>query len=180
MGLVKKSFALARADTEWLRVLQAEDEIDLPWQTAFALVPQDALVMVVDSLETWAKRSDEERGELLRALRVHGCRFKLVVAAAKADGSVAGAGLLERAWDASIFVEKKLIRTGKCRWAPESTWQRHRDRAGVRLCVRRVEEEDDEGVEVVQPAAEREVPQVGRLGGLARRLATRRRRLRHQ
>jgi hypothetical protein len=118
---------------------------DLPWERAFELVPQDALMMAVDSLETWAPRSDQARGKLLRALRRHGCRFKFVIAAAKADGSLAGDGLLERAWDASIFVQKKVIRTGKCRWSEESTWERYRDRrGGARLNVRRVIEDDED------------------------------------
>ena len=191
MGLVLRSFALARSEPHNLRVPQAEEGADLPWQRAFELVPQDALVMVVDSLETWAPRSDQARGELLRALRMHGCRFKFVIAAAKADGSVAGAGLLERAWDASIFVEKKAIRTGKCRWSGESTWERYRDRpGGVRLCVRRVvdDEDDDEDRDDLRPAvvggepvSEREAGAPGgRLGGLARRLATRLRRVRRR
>ena len=186
MGLVLRSFALARSHPHNLRVPRAEDDADLPWERAFALVPQDALVMVVDSLETWAPRSDKARGELLRALRKHGCRFKFVVAAAKADGTLAGDGLLERAWDASIFVQKKLIRTGKCRWSGESTWERFRDRpGGVRLNVRRVV--DDEDDDDVTPAmlddqrAEHDTQDrrpVGRLGGLARRLASQLRRAR--
>ena len=146
--------------------------------------------MVVDSLETWAPRSDKARGELLRALRKHGCRFKFVVAAAKADGTLAGDGLLERAWDASIFVQKKAIRTGKCRWSDESTWERYRDRrGGARLSVRRVVDEDDDDDEsgpVVldrepEPAGEPDVgPPVGRLGSFARRLAARAQRARRQ
>jgi hypothetical protein len=152
-------------------------------------VPQDALVMVVDSLETWAPRSDKARGELLRALRKHGCRFKFVIAAAKADGTLAGDGLLERAWDASLFVQKKIIRTGKCRWSGESTWERYRDSpGGVRLSVRRVvedEDDDDRRPEVLggEVGAEREPEArraVGHLGGLARRLATRLRRARRR
>jgi hypothetical protein len=186
MGLVRRSFALAGSEPHHLRVPQAEDGADLPWETAFQVVPQDALVMVVDSLETWAPRSDQARGQLLRALRKHGCRYKLVIAAAKADGTLAGDGLLERAWDASIFVQKKVIRVGKCRWSGESTWERHRDRpGGVRLQVRRIVEEDDEDEDddnlrpaVVgrEPESGREpeaAPPVRRLGGLARRLATR-------
>jgi energy-coupling factor transporter ATP-binding protein EcfA2 len=187
MGLVLRSFALARSEPHNLRVPQAEDGADLPWQRAFEIVPQDALVMVVDSLETWAPRSDQARGELLRALRMHGCRFKFVIAAAKADGSVAGAGLLERAWDASIFVEKRAIRTGKCRWSGESTWERYRDRpGGVRLCVRRVVDDEDEDDDQIRPTVLGAEPErhreagtsVGRLGGFARRLATRVRRVR--
>jgi energy-coupling factor transporter ATP-binding protein EcfA2 len=193
MGLVLRSFALARSEPHNLWVPRAEDGADLTWQRAFELVPQDALVMVVDSLETWAPRSDQARGELLRALRMHGCRFKFVIAAAKADGSVAGAGLLERAWDASIFVEKRAIRTGKCRWSGESTWERYRERpGGVRLCVRRVDDDDEDEDEdddlrpavvasELEPEREHEPgPPAGRLGGFARRLATRLRRVRRR
>ena len=74
------------------------------------------------------------------------------MAAAKADGTLAGDGLLKRAWDASIFVQKKIIRTGKCRWSDESTWERYRDRpGGARLNVRRIvdEDEDDDGPAVL-------------------------------
>ena len=86
-------------------------------------MPEDG-VLVVDSLEAWAPRGDKQALELLRVLRAHQCRVKLVVAASNASGGVAGDGELERACDATVFVDQTQIRVGKCRWAIGTTWIR--------------------------------------------------------
>jgi hypothetical protein len=88
------------------------------------MVPADGLI-VVDSLEAWAPRGDKQALGLLRVLRAHPARVKLVVAATNAAGRVAGAGELERAGDATVFVERTRICVGKCRWTVGATWARH-------------------------------------------------------
>jgi hypothetical protein len=181
MDLIRQSFHFAAAADRYLRVPRApEGQPPFTWQQALAAVPSSALVMVVDSLETWAPKSDQARGELVRALRTHPCRFKLLIAAADKDDNVTGAGLLERAWDASVFVHKRAIHVGKTRWVGESVWKRYRvGTVGVRLLVRPVEEPDDEdededadgeGEEHAAAAAPEPVP-------LLRRQIVRRRRL---
>src|SRR5271166_903391 len=90
---------------------------------ACARVPEDG-VLVVDSLEAWAPRGDKQALELLRVLRAHPARVKLVVAATNAAGGVAGDGELERAGDATVFVDRTQIRVRKCRWTIGTTWAR--------------------------------------------------------
>jgi hypothetical protein len=91
--------------------------------SAFAVVPSDG-VLVLDSLEAWAPRGDKQALEVLRMLRIHPARVKIVVAATNAGGSVAGDGELERAGDATVFVERTQIRVGKCRWTIGAAWAR--------------------------------------------------------
>jgi hypothetical protein len=111
-------------------------------------VPKDG-VLVLDSLEAWAPRGDKQALDVLRQLRGHPARVKLVVAATNARGSVAGAGEIERAGDATVFVERNQIRVGKCRWAVGTTWTRH---GASGLDVRRAGEGDDEVSPPTQPS----------------------------
>jgi hypothetical protein len=104
--------------------LHEEDEDGMPdFRRACARVPEHG-VLVVGSLEAWAPRGDKQALELLRVLRAHPARVKLVVAATNAAGGVAGAGELERAGDATVFVDRVQIRVGKCRWTIGTTWAR--------------------------------------------------------
>ena len=109
------------------------------FERACAWVPADG-VLVADSLEAWAPRSDKQALQLLRLLRTHPARVKLVVAASNAAGGVAGDAELERAGDATAFVERTQIRVGKCRWKLGSTWVRCGP-GGLR--VERVDDVDD-------------------------------------
>src|SRR6185312_8366765 len=92
--------------------IHEEDEDGMPdFERACAWVPADG-VLVADSLESWAPRSDKQALQLLRLPRTHPARVKLVVAASNAAGGVAGDAELERAGDATVFVERTQIRVG--------------------------------------------------------------------
>ena len=88
---------------------------------ALALVPLDAAVLVLDSLETWGA-NDTLRLAVMERMKEHPARLKLVIAGTNAEGGVSGIGALERADDATVYVELKggrhTIRRGKTRWLP--------------------------------------------------------------
>jgi hypothetical protein len=126
--LIEETFYRARCPPDGLagRVFPVHEarEDGLPdFRRACARVPENG-VAVIDSLEAWAPRGDKQALELLRVLRAHPCRVKLVVAATNAAGGVAGDGELERACDATVFVERAHLRVGKCRWTIGATWAR--------------------------------------------------------
>jgi hypothetical protein len=126
--LIEETFRRARCPPEGLKgriiPIYEQHENGMPdFRRACARVPEDG-VQVVDSLEAWAPRGDKQALEMLRVLRAHPCRVKLVIAATNAAGGVAGDGELERAGDATVFVERTRIRVGKCRWTIGSTWAR--------------------------------------------------------
>jgi hypothetical protein len=126
--LIEETFYRARCPPDGLagRIFPVHEEREdgLPdFRRACARVPENG-VAVIDSLEAWAPRGDKQALELLRVLRAHPCRVKLVVAATNAAGGVAGDGELERACDATVFVERTHLRVGKCRWTIGATWAR--------------------------------------------------------
>jgi hypothetical protein len=88
---------------------------------ALELVPPDEAVIVVDSLETWGA-NDTIRLAVMDRVKEHPARLKLVIAGTNAEGGVSGVGALERADDATVYVElkdgKHTIRLGKRRWPP--------------------------------------------------------------
>ncbi len=142
--LIEEAFVRARCPPQGLEggviPIHEEDEDGMPdFERACAWVPADG-VLVADSLEAWAPRSDKQALQLLRLLRTHPARVKLVVAASNAAGGVAGDAELERAGDATVFVERTQIRVGKCRWKLGSTWVRCGP-GGLR--VERVDDVDD-------------------------------------
>ncbi len=148
--LIGEAFVRAQCPPEGLEggiiPIHEEDEDGMPdFNRACARVPQHG-VLVVDSLEAWAPRGDKQALELLRVLRAHPARVKLVVAATNAGGGVAGDGEIERAGDATVFVDRMQIRVGKCRWTIGATWAR---RGPGGLDVERI---DDTGTTANLPA----------------------------
>ncbi len=144
--LIQEAFVRARCPPEQLagRIFPVHEagENGLPdFRRACSRVPGDG-VMVVDSLESWAPRGDKQALEWLRLLRAHPSRVKLVIAATNASGGVAGDGELERACDATVFVERDQLRVGKCRWAIGATWRRLGPGG---LMVARAEEQEPAG-----------------------------------
>jgi hypothetical protein len=126
--LIEEAFVRARCLPGQLEggivLVHEEDEDGMPdFRRACAKVPANE-VLVVDSLEAWAPRGDRQALELLRVLRAHPACAKFVVAATNAAGGVAGRGELERAGDATVFIERDRIRVGKCRWTIGATWAR--------------------------------------------------------
>jgi hypothetical protein len=146
--LIEETFRRARCPPEGLKgriiPVYEQHENGMPdFRRACSRVPEDA-VQVVDSLEAWAPRGDKQALEMLRVLRAHPCRVKLVIAATNASGGVAGDGELERAGDATVFVDRTQIRVGKCRWTIGTMWAR---RGPGGLQVERLDEEETVGAQ---------------------------------
>jgi energy-coupling factor transporter ATP-binding protein EcfA2 len=123
--LVRACFATLGVDTSFRRVKLVQPPTLMPreWGIAQALelVPPDAAVIVIDSLETWGA-NDTIRLALMDRVKEHPARLKLVIAGTNAEGGVSGIGALERADDATVYVEikdgKHTVRLGKRRWPP--------------------------------------------------------------
>lgn len=142
--LIEETFYRARCPPDGLagRIFPVHEEREdgrPDFRRACARVPENGVV-VIDSLEAWAPRGDKQALELLRVLRAHPCRVKLVVAATNASGGVAGDGELERACDATVIVERAHLRVGKCRWTIGATWAR---RGPGGLDVERVQDDNE-------------------------------------
>jgi hypothetical protein len=123
--LVRACFATLGVETSFRRVKLIQPPTLMPkeWGIAQALelVPPDEAVLVVDSLETWGA-NDTIRLAVMDRVKEHPARLKLVIAGTNAEGGVSGIGALERADDATVYVElkdgKHTIRLGKRRWPP--------------------------------------------------------------
>jgi len=123
--LVRSCFATLGAEDSFHRVKLVQPPKLMPddWGIldALSLVPSDVAVLVLDSLETWGS-NDTIRLAVMDRVKQHPARLKLVIAGTNAEGSVSGMGALERADDATVFVEikegKHTIRCGKRRWPP--------------------------------------------------------------
>lgn len=123
--LVRACFATLGTETSFHRVKLVQPPILMPKEwgiaQALALVPSDEDVIVIDSLETWGA-NDTLRLAVMDRVKDHPARLKLVIAGTNAEGGVSGIGALERADDATVYVEikegKHTIRLGKRRWPP--------------------------------------------------------------
>jgi hypothetical protein len=137
--LVRACFATLGTEDSFSRVKLVQPPTLMPREwgivEALALVPSDAAILILDSLETWGV-NDTIRLAVLDRVKEHPARLKIVIAGTNAEGGVAGVGALERADDATVYVEIKdglhTIRRGKCRWPPcESALERAAARASV-------------------------------------------------
>ena len=123
--LVRACFATLGVETSFRRVKLVQPPTLMPREWGIAqgleLVPPEAAVIVIDSLETWGA-NDTIRLALMDRVKEHPARLKLVIAGTNAEGGVSGIGALERADDATVYVEIKdgthSIRLGKRRWPP--------------------------------------------------------------
>jgi predicted ATP-dependent serine protease len=92
----------------------------ISWREAFAAVGPDAAVVVVDSLQRWA-RSDAEQTALLEALKAIPVTC-LVISHANKRGEASGQSANQHDCDTTVTVRKLGKRTvllcDKCRWAP--------------------------------------------------------------
>jgi len=128
-GLIKACFARTRSPTDRLRVVRPR-EIDDPrhtpitWRDALAAVPQSPrVVVVVDSLQTWAETHGEQAA-LMRALRTlrpsgaTGGPTVIVISHATKKGDAAGRNTNQHSGDANVTVDATVITVTKCRWTP--------------------------------------------------------------
>jgi energy-coupling factor transporter ATP-binding protein EcfA2 len=123
--LVRACFATLGTEEAFTRVKLVRPPTVMPkaWGIveALTLVPDDVDVLVLDSLETWGA-NDTLRLAVMERMKEHPARVKLVIAGTNAEGGVSGFGALERADDATVYVERKggkhTLRLGKRRWPP--------------------------------------------------------------
>jgi len=96
----------------------SEDRSTLPltWREAFARVPRDAVVAVVDSLQRWAPRAADQT-ELLAFVRPLPFTV-LVISHATKNGQVSGRNENQHDTDAVVVVKQTEICVTKCRWTP--------------------------------------------------------------
>ena len=121
-SLVRECFQVADvvgAFVHRVRLLPERRE-PFSFDEALRMLPEDARVLVVDSLEKWG-RNDTERLAILDKLRAHPAWLKIVISGTNKQGGVSGGGRLERANDAIIFAERTAdarytLRFTKRRW----------------------------------------------------------------
>ena len=93
---------------------------------ALAMVPRDARVLVMDSLETWGRGGYKNQLDVMLALGDHPAMLKVMIAGTNKQGSVSGLEDVARADDATIYAERTdddryLLRFDKRRWRPCDT-----------------------------------------------------------
>ncbi len=127
-SLIKLLFSTVGPQAEAIfasRVKLLDPQRTYTWESALARVPDNARIVVVDSLEHWGG-TDKERLGVLTQLRGHPAWLKIVLAGANASGKVSGMGALERRDDATIYakadgdgaVQVYRLRFTKRRWRP--------------------------------------------------------------
>jgi hypothetical protein len=95
------------------------------WEDAFTRVPDNARVLVVDSLERWGGPSWRKQLDVLLQIRAHPAWLKIVLSGTNKEGDVAGIGDLDRADDATVFARAEgeggdrqyLLSYTKKRWS---------------------------------------------------------------
>jgi predicted ATP-dependent serine protease len=119
--LVEALFARTKSSTKYVRRIgQHSDDPAKPslsWREAFAAIPPNAAVAVIDSVQAWTNDSQREQTELLQAIRTQKPTL-LVISHFTKQGRFAGSRRVRYDVDATIAVEPTAIRLEKCRWTP--------------------------------------------------------------
>lgn len=97
------------------RVVRVSKTNGAGWREAFASVPKDAAVMVVDSLQRWAPQYREQTA-LLEALK-DVAPTAIVISHFNKAGRFAGPVGNEYDVDATVIVSEKRVDVTKCRWS---------------------------------------------------------------
>ncbi|HMY17893.1 MAG TPA: hypothetical protein PKA58_16330 [Polyangium sp.] len=97
------------------RVVRVSKTNGAGWREAFASVPKDAAVMVVDSLQRWAPQYREQTA-LLEALNDI-APTAIVISHFNKAGRFAGPVGNEYDVDATVIISEKRIDVTKCRWS---------------------------------------------------------------
>lgn len=121
-ALVQALFARTKSQTHRVRRIgQHADKkpaaAPLHWREAFAAVPEDAAVAVIDSVQAWTDDNPKEQKDLLLAVRAM-TPTVLVISHFTKDKRFAGSRRVRYDVDATVVVEPKAIRLEKCRWSP--------------------------------------------------------------
>ena len=125
-ALVRTCFQTAGFEdlfTEEGRVMLLEERpLRYTWAEAIEATPPDAPLLVVDSLEAWA-RTQTDQLDLLLGLRTHPAYIKVVISGTNKRGQVSGVEALARAGDATVYAERSeagehRLRFDKRRWQP--------------------------------------------------------------
>ena len=103
-ALIRRCFQTARVEPIFeSRVRMLKTDRMWTWEDAFSRVPDNARVLVVDSLERWGGPSWRKQLDVLLQIRAHPAWLKIVLSGSNKEGDVAGIGELERADDATVF-----------------------------------------------------------------------------
>jgi hypothetical protein len=91
------------------------------YQEALAMVPPDARVLVMDSLETWGRGGYARQLEVMLAFGDHPAWLKVMITGTNNRGGVAGLGDVPRADDATVYAVRSdegqfLLHFDKRRW----------------------------------------------------------------
>lgn len=97
------------------RIVRVSKTNGAGWREAFASVPKDAAVMVVDSLQRWAPQYREQTS-LLEALNDI-APTAIVISHFNKAGRFAGPVGNEYDVDATVIVSDKRVDVTKCRWS---------------------------------------------------------------
>jgi DNA repair protein RadA/Sms len=97
------------------RIVRVSKTNGAGWREAFASVPKDAAVMVVDSLQRWAPQYREQTAllEALNEVRP----TAIVISHFNKAGRFAGPVGNEYDVDATVIVSDKRVDVTKCRWS---------------------------------------------------------------
>jgi AAA domain len=122
--LVRQCFITAgveRAFPGRIRLLPERKE-PYAFEEALRRTPDDARVLVIDSLESWGKNDTVRLAQMI-ALRAHGAWLKVVIGGTNKLGGVSGVEAIARADDATLYAERTeegehTLRFTKRRWQP--------------------------------------------------------------
>lgn len=115
--LVRELFPRTRSSAHRMRLVsRRRTGAKVGWREALKAVPPEAAVVVVDSLQRWA-RSYAEQTTLLETVATMD-RTVLVVSHFNKAGQFAGPIGNEYDVDATAIVRPKSVEVTKCRWAP--------------------------------------------------------------
>jgi DNA repair protein RadA/Sms len=120
-SLVRANIERVGQSVDRVRLVSARPKTDpdykpITWAQALALVPMEAPVLVLDSLQAWARSEAEQRACLEAINGREG--IGIVINRSTKAGDVAGALALQYDGDATIVLSSSAIDVLKCRWLP--------------------------------------------------------------
>lgn len=111
--LVRELFPRTNSSVD--RIVRVSKTNGAGWREAFASVPDDAALVVIDSLQRWAPQYREQTA-LLEAL-VNVRPTSIVISHFNKAGRFAGPVGNEYDVDATVIVSEKRVDVTKCRWS---------------------------------------------------------------
>lgn len=134
-SLIRRCFSVGKVDhaMDRVKLLKKRPE-PLTFDEALACVPDDARILVIDSLEAWAG-SLQKQLAILKLLKMHGAWLKLVISGTNKSGLISGLADFKRAVDCLVYAERTGIepkyeyklRHDKRRWDECESWRVRND-----------------------------------------------------